>query len=348
MKATFNACRTAGTLRRAALGLIPAALLALSPLPADAQTHLRFATGQAPESVIQLRAYGAWADSVNEASEGLLDITSYPPPFAVATNIWDRVSAGVADMGIASLGTSGLDLSAAYLPSLPGLGGDSEAASAAMWRLYERGLLEDALDEVKVLGFQVVMPLSLYSRTPITEMEQLAGLRVRVTDRTTSAALTQLGASPTSVPFNEAYQAISRGVVDASLGNGNTMVVFRFRELLSHQVADVSFGATPFAIIMNHDSYNALSDEQRAVLDSLSGEHLSRFLGSVQNEMRAEFDEDLVGSGDLTVNTLSDAEMERWTAALAPVIEGWISETPDGRMLLDAYIAEYEAVVAGN
>ncbi|WP_333826800.1 TRAP transporter substrate-binding protein DctP [Pararhodobacter sp.] len=347
MKALTLPC-TAGALRLAVLGAIPAALLALSPLPAEAQTHLRFATGQAPDSVIQQRAYGAWADSVNEASNGLLDITSYPPPFAVATNIWDRVTAGVADMGIASLGTSGLDISAAYLPSLPGLGGDSEAASAAMWRLYERGLLDEGLDEVKVLGFQVVMPLSLYSKTPITSMADLEGLRVRVTDHTTSSALTQLGASPSAIPFNEAYQAISRGVVDAALGNGNTMVVFRFRELLSHQVADMSFGATPFAIIMNHDAYNALGDEEREALDSLSGEHLSRFLGSVQNDMRTEFDEDLVGSGDLTVNTLSEEEMARWTEALAPVIDAWVSATPDGQMLLDEYIAAYEDVVAGN
>jgi len=347
MKAMIPAL-PAGALRLAVLGAIPAALLALTPLATTAQTHLRFATGQAPESVIQQRAYGAWADSVNEASEGLLDITSYPPPFAVATNIWDRVTAGVADMGIASLNNSGLTLSASYLPSLPGLGGDSAAASVAMWRLYEQGLLEDALDEVKILGFQAVMPLSLYSRTPITEMEQLAGLRIRATDRNTSTALSGLGASPTSIPFNEAYQAISRGVVDASLGNGNTMVVFRFRELLSHQVADVSFGMTPFAVIMNHDSYNALSDEERAALDELSGEHLSRFLGSVQNDMRTEFDEDLVGSGDLTVNELSEAEMARWREAISPVIEEWVSETPDGQSLLDAYVAAYESALEGN
>jgi len=335
-------------LRAAALGLVPAAALAFTALGAEAQTHLRFATAQAPESIIQQRVYGAWADAVNEASGGALDITSYPPPFATATNIWDRVTAGVADMGIVALPNTGLQIAASYVTSLPGLGGDTEAASVAMWRLYEQGLLEDALDEVKVLGFQTVMTLTLYSREPITQMEQMNGLRVRATDRNTATALTLLGASPTSIPFNEAYQAISRGVVDASLGNGNTLVVFRFRELLDHQLTNVSFGMTPFVVIMNRDSWDRLSDEERAVIDERSGEHLSRFLGDMQNVLRTEFDEDLYGSGDVTPHELSETELARWSETIRPVIEAWVADTPDGQAVLDAYLAAYESVASGN
>lgn len=342
---------TAGLSRRlctAMLGLAPAAALALASFGAEAQTYLRFATAQAPESVIQQRVYGAWADAVNEASGGALDITSYPPPFATATNIWDRVTAGVADMGIVALPNTGLQIAASYVTSLPGMGGDPEAASIAMWNLYEQGLLEEALGEVKVLGFQTIMPLSLYSREPITTMEQLNGMRVRATDRYTANALSLLGASPTSIPFNETYQAISRGVVDASLGSGNSLVVFRFRELLDHQVTNVSFGMTPFVVIMNRDTWDRLSDEERAVIEEWSGEHLSRFLGDMQNVLRDEFDEDLYGSGDVTPHELSEAELARWSETIRPVIDSWIGDTPNGQAILDAYLAAYEQVVASD
>ena len=347
MKSTTSA-GVSGLLKTAALGLLTMALLATSPAPAEAQTHLRFATGQAPDSPTQLREYGAWADLVNEASNGLLDITSYPPPFADGTNIWDRVTAGVADLGIVALPNTGLQISPSYVASLPAQGDNSEAASVALWRLYERGLLEKGLDEVKVLGFLTVMPLRLYSRSPFTELAQLEGLKVRVTDRITADALTHLGASPTSVPFNEAYQAVSRGVVDASLGNGHTMVVYKFREVLSHQVADLSFGMTPFVLIMNRDAYDRLSNEERAVLDEWTGERVSRFLGAAENELRVDFNEDLVSSGDLTVHQLPEEEIARWKEAMAPVIERWIADAPENQVVLDAFLEEYESVASGN
>lgn len=334
--------------RAALLSLLAGVAMAVMPESAMAQTQLRYATGQAPDSIIMQRAYGPWADELNKAGEGLLEVTAFPPPFATTNNMWDRVTAGVADIGIVSLNNAGLPLSASYVASLPGLGRDTEAASVAMWRLYERGMLEDALDEVVVLGFQTVMSLVLYSSQPVTSMEDLSGLRVRVTDRNTASALTALGASPVSIPFNEAYQAISRGVVDASLGNGNTMVVFRFRELLGHEVENVAFGMTPFAFVMNRNSYDNLAPEARQVIDDWSGERLSRFLGASQNDLLTEFTEDLVGSGDLTQNELSEDELARWMEALQPVTTTWIAETPNGQDVLDAYLEEYERVAAEN
>lgn len=334
--------------RRSLMSWLPAAALALLPQAALAQHELRFATGQAPDSIIMEQSYGPWAAAINEAGAGALTITAFPPPFATATNMWDRVTAGVADIGVISLNNTGLPLGPALVTSLPGLGLDTEAASVALWRLYERGLLDDQLDEVHVLGFQTAMSLTLYSKTPITGTSDLSGLRVRVTDATTAAALTALGASPTSIPFNEAYQALSRGVVDAALGNGNTMVVFRFRELMGHEVSNVSFGMTSFVFGMNRDTYANLSPEARAAVDSWTGERTSRFLGAAQNALRIEFTEDLLASGDLTQNDLSEAELAVWQDRLAPVTAAWIAETPNGQAVYDAYVEEYNRAVAGE
>ena len=335
-------------LKAATSGLLPLALLAISTASAEAQTQLRFATGQAPESIIQERQLGPWMNSVNEASNGLLEITAFPPPFAESTNMWDRVTSGVADIGYVSMPNTGLNMSASSVAALPTLGEDTEAAAVAFWRLYERGLLEEGLDEVKVLGFNGVIPLRLYSPSPITELKQLEGLRVRTPDRITANALTLLGASPTSIPFNEAYQALSRGVVDASLGNGHSMVVYRFREVLNHQVADISFGITPYLLIMNRDAYDQLGDEERAVLDKWVGERTSRMLGAAENELSVDYNKDLISSGDLTVHHLPEEELGRWNEAMTPVIEDWIADAPGNQVVLDAYLEEYESVASGN
>ena len=314
---------------------------------AEAQ-HLRFATGQSPDSVIEKKSYGPWAEALNEESKGALDVVAYPPPFATTTNMWDRVTAGVADIGVVALNNSGLPLKAAFVASLPGLGRDTEAASVAMWRLYEQGLLDAAFDEVEVLGFQTAIAFTLYSKTPITKMEDLKGLRVRVADANSAAALGALGASPASIPFNEAYQAIDRGVVDAAVGNGNTMVVFRFRELLNHEQTSVAFGMTNFAFVMNKDAYANLSPEGRATIDGWRGERLSRYLGAHQNGFMEDFNSEMLAAGDLTQSELEPAELVRWQEAIAPVTAKWIADTPDGQKIYDTFVAEYDKVVAAK
>jgi TRAP-type C4-dicarboxylate transport system substrate-binding protein len=336
-------------IKSAVVSLLAAAAMAAGTMVAQSQeTQLRFATAQPPDSIIMQRSYGVWADALNEEGEGLFEVTAYPPPFATTSNMWDRVTAGVADIGVVSLNNTGLPLTASFVPSLPGLGRDAEAGSVAMWRLYERGLLEPELDEVVILGFQTAMSLVLYSSEPITTMEQLAGLRVRVVDRNTASAFTALGASPSSIPFSEAYQAVSRGVVDAALGNGNTMVVFRFRELLSQEVSNVAFGMPTFAFVMNKATYEGLSDEARAVIDSWRGERLSRFLGAEQDALRDDFDAELIAAGELTQNELSEEELARWSEAMAPVTQAWVDETPNGQEVLDAYLEEYNKVANGE
>ncbi|GAB1381014.1 TRAP transporter substrate-binding protein DctP [Pararhodobacter sp.] len=332
--------------RRFARSLTAALALSLLPMAAPAQQHLRFATAQAPDSIIMRCCYQPWIDALNEGSNGTLDVAPYPPPFAAADNMWDRVTAGVADIGNMITYATGLPFQRTAVASLPGLASNAEAASAALWRLYEQGMLDDTFEEVHVLGLYTPMALSLYSRTPVQSLDDLAGMRVRSTGRETSAALEALGASPVSISFSEAYQAISRGVVDGAVGNGNSLVVFRFNEMLEYEVDNVSFGLSVIAFIMNRDSYANLEPEARASIDAWSGERLSRHLGREQDVLRAQFNDQLIEAGTLHQYSLPDEERALWLERLAPITETWLAETDNGQAVYDAFVAEYTAILA--
>ena len=139
-----------------------------------------------------------------------------------------------------------------------------------------------------------------------------------------------------------------RGVVDAAVGNGNTMVVFRFRELLNHEQTSVAFGMTNFAFVMNKDAYANLSPEGRATIDGWRGERLSRYLGAHQNGFMEDFNSEMLAAGDLTQSELEPAELVRWQEAIAPVTAKWIADTPDGQKIYDTFVAEYDKVVAAK
>ncbi|RRH69343.1 TRAP transporter substrate-binding protein DctP [Falsigemmobacter faecalis] len=331
-------------------GLAIAALssVALFATGAAAEQHLRLATGQSSESLLQKEAYGVWAEALNTESNGALRVESFPPPFATASNMWDRVTAGVADMGIASLNNTGLPLKAAFVASLPGLGRNTEAASVAMWKLYEKGLLDVALDEVEVLGFQTAIAFTLNSKTPITKLEDLKGLRVRVADANSANAIAALGGAPVSIAFNEAYQAIDRGVVDAAVGNVNTGVIYRFAELLPHEQPAMAFGMTTFVFAMNKDAYANLDDAGKAAIDAWRGERLSRFMGAKQNDFRTSFEARLTEAGQLIRAEMDEAELARWSVAIDPVVAQWIKDTPKGQEVYDTFLAEYNTIDGAN
>lgn len=335
--------RTAGWTARA---LLAALALAVAPPAAQAQQHLRFATAQPPDSAIMRCCYQPWIDALNEGSNGTLDVVAYPPPFAIANNMWDRVTAGVADIGNMITYATGLPFPRTAVASLPGLASNAEAASTALWRLFERGMLDSSFDEVHVLGLYTPMGLSLYSRTPVQSLEDLAGMRVRSTGRETSDALTALGAAPNSITFSEAYQALSRGVVDGAIGNGNSLVVFRFNEMLEYEVENVPFGLSVIAFIMNRDVYAGLEPEARASIDAWSGERLSRHLGREQDIIRDEFNNQLLEAGTLHRYTLPDEERARWMERLEPITQAWLAETDGGQEVYDTFVAEYNAVLA--
>lgn len=337
-----------GIIRASVLSLASAAVIALAPASAGAQTQLKYASTTPTESILAERIYLPASDALNKEAAGLFEITHFPPPFADLVNIWDRLTAGVADLGIVSLNNTGLPLSASYVVSLPGSDRQSEAAGVALWRLYERGLLEDAIDEVVVLGFTVPMTLVLYTREPVASMDDLRGLRLRVNEPTTANALKAMGASPVSIPITEAYQSISRGVVDASIANSISMVNFRFRELLNHETTGVAFGTQPFLLAMNRNSYDNLSPEARAVIDSWRGEKMSRFLGARFDQMKEDLEKELIESGDLTKTELSEAEQKRWLGTMAPVTQAWIEQTPRGEEVLRVFNEEYERALVNN
>ena len=179
-------------------------------------------------------------------------------------------------------------------------------------------------------------------------MEELAGLRVRVSDHNTAEAVQRLGASPISMPFSDVYQAITRGVIDAAVTNANTLVGYRLSEVTSYQVENISFGLVPVAIIMNKGFYEGLPEAEKAYVAGFSGMETSLKLGEGQRHLEAHFRQQLLDEGGFTYVSLPDNEVERWTEAVSPVIEEWVAETENGQAILDAFTASYATHSEGD
>lgn len=177
-------------------------------------------------------------------------------------------------------------------------------------------------------------------------MSQLQGMRVRVNDENGAAALGALGAVPVALPFSEAYQAYSRGVVKGGVGNAIAIINFRFGEVASHQIRNVELGFPPSGIVMNKAFYEGLSDEAKEILESVSGLEGSLDIADRQyrNDLKnLEFLEDWDG---YSITTLPPEEEAAWKEKIAVVAQEWAERTPNGEKILERYLEVYETAAA--
>lgn len=121
-------------------------------------------------------------------------------------------------------------------------------------------------------------PYGMICSTPIRSMEEFQGKRIRSYGRALPAMLEAVGAVPVGLADVEAYEAMRNNILDCSVADIALVDAFRLQEVGSYFI-DVPMGASwGHILVMNTDVYAALSDEHRAVIDSVREDHLTELL----------------------------------------------------------------------
>jgi TRAP-type C4-dicarboxylate transport system substrate-binding protein len=326
-----------------------AALVALLSTGAHAQQVLKLATTLPPTNPIIAKFFDPWAKKVNEAAGGEFQIQVVNgPTIANAVNVWERTVNGVVEIGWGIHGAVSLPFAKSLIMGLPLLFEENQlgAASAAFWQLYASGLIADEYKDVKVLGLVGTPVQGISSKTPITKLDDMKGLKVRAADRSVADIVAALGGAPISVPAAEVYQALSQGVVSASVAGFVLVTSFKLQEVVHYHLEGLPLGAPAGFIVMNRQAYERLSPKGKQVLDRYAGEALSREFGTFFQEWGIEAKDGLRSSKEHHFNSLDPQERARWVKTLEPVVQQWVKSTPNGDKVLAALRASLQKAAA--
>jgi TRAP-type C4-dicarboxylate transport system substrate-binding protein len=337
-----------GTLRAVRASMFAAAIAVALPMlasPATAEIVLKFAATVPLENATAQRVFKPWADKVNEEAKGEFRIQVYGLELANSRNVWERTLNGVVDIGWALHGTVGLPFPKTSVITLPALVEDTQAgaASSALWKLYESGLLADEYKGVKVLGLVALPVQGLASKSKVAKLDDIKGQKIRSADKLSGDIASSLGGSPISLSATEVYQALSRGVVDSAIANWIMMGAFRLTEVTNDYVTGVSLGAPSGFIVMNPKAYEKLSDKGKKILEKHIGAGMSREIGNGLEKLSHNLRDSIVkNNAKYNVIELSGEEKARWTKALEPAQTQWIADTPDGKKVLEQFKSEFD------
>ena len=307
-------------------------------LPTQSTTHARFIE--------------PWAERVEAQSDGRIAVEIYPamqlggsPPA-----LYDQAREGVVDIVWTLPGYTPGRFPMVEVFELPFVAAGAEATSQAVQEFYEHNLAEEFAD-VHVLMLHAHAPGTFHIRGPeVVTLEDLEGLKVRGPTRVSNAALEALGAVPVGMPVPQVPEALSRGVVEATVIPWEVALPLRVHELVNTHTqigGDRGFYTAVFLFAMNKQVYDGLPDDLRTVIDANSGLALAQEIGRVWDEAEIPGRQAAVDAGN-TIVTLAPEEVERWRDVTQPVIDAWIAETNaagvDGQALLDearALVAKY-------
>lgn len=328
----------------ATFSLILSSILAVSA-SADTIT-LRLHTFNSPQSLAVRSFLEPWSETIAEASQGQVQVQIFPAMQLGGrpADLYGQVRDGVVDLVWTVPGYSPGRFPLSEVFELPFVCGNAEATSQAFMALYSKWL-RDEYDDTRPLVFHSTAPGHLHTAgSPIREVEDLAGLKIRVASTTHAAALEALGAVPIGMPIPNVYEAVSRGVVDGIWVPWTIMRPFRLHEVTPAHT-ETYLGCALFVLTMNKARYLELPETTQKILDEASGMPLAKKLGRLwqDDEMVGR---DLAVERDHTIVSLSEEERARWQSMTQPVTNAWLTKVNALGYDGEAILADAKQLVA--
>lgn len=226
-------------------------------------------------SLIYTRSFLEFVDKVNERGEGVIEIDVRGGPEVIGLSEQpDAVRNGIVDMAYTA--------ASFYGGTVPER--DIMVASNAN-AIYARetggiDLLNQIHQEkmgVYYLGwFDSGVSYNLYTVDEPTIGDDgrlsVEGLKLRSNPVYDAFFRDYLGAEPISLPTTDVYSALERNVVNATGWTEIGLADLNWDRFLNYRI-EPSFFSTDMGVIINLNSWNALSDEAKAILQEVAIEH---------------------------------------------------------------------------
>ncbi len=217
--------------------------------------------------------YQAWADEINDLTDGHVTVELYGSgTLAAGTDAVDYVKSGAADIGwiYTSFFAGQFPLTEVITVPMSGLYHPAQTANV-LWDLYEE--YPELQEELS--GFKVLMlygnPVNFISTKgkPIETVSDLEGLNLRCPTGGVSEVLKAWGANPILMNSNDIYEALEKGNIVGTVHEWNGLNTFSLYEQLDYYM-DMPLYEGVFILGMNLDSWNKLPAEYQEAIESVS------------------------------------------------------------------------------
>lgn len=276
----------------------------------------------------QAKAAIDFAKQIEIRTQGKVEVTAFPGgTLTKAPQVYDGVVKGISDIGNSCFAYTRGRFPVMAAVDLP-MGYPSGKVASRVADEFAKTVNPPELQDVKVLYVHAHGPGLLHTKKPVKTLEDLKGMKIRATGLS-AKVVEALGGVPVAMPQGDTYESLQKGVVEGTFGPMEVLKGWKQGEVIDYTTECFSVGyTTAMFVVMNLDKWNALPDDVKKVIDELGAlwTNVHGYVWDSTDEQGREFTKSL----DNEIISLSDAESARWREAVAPVLNEYASDTPNG------------------
>ena len=162
----------------------------------------------------------------------------------------------------------------------------------------------------------------------VKTMDDLKGLKIRVTGGPPTDQIKALGGVPMLIPMPETYEAMDKGVIDGMATNWEAIHAWRQHEVATNYTI-VPLSAVYFSLVMNKAKWNSLPKDIQTAIMNVSGLKGSMEMGKGTYDSAEQGVLDLVKGGKYAFNryNMPADETARWRKLGGePLWEAWVKK----------------------
>jgi TRAP-type C4-dicarboxylate transport system substrate-binding protein len=309
----------------------------------DRPVELKFSLWVPPAHPLVQSAQSDWGPSIEKASNGTIKVSIFPSEqLGKAFDHYDMARDGIADIVYINPGYQPGRFPVIGAGELPFLIKNATDGTKALDAWYRKYAAREMKDVKFCFGF-VHDPGGLHMvKQKITRPEQIRGLKIRPAQATIAAFVTSLGGTNVQASAPEARDVLDRGVADGITFPWGSVFLFKFENVVKFNM-DVPFYVTTFAYLINPAKYNAMSANQKKVIDDHCtnewAERVAAPWAKFEDEGRAK----MKALGNHEIYGLNDSELAAWKKATQPLQERWSDYVKKAGLDPNAVMGELQA-----
>ncbi len=230
-----------------------------------------------PQNAVVLPTWGKW---IEEATEGRVKM-EIEYGMGHPKTMFDLVEDGVVDASWTVHGYVPGRFKLTESVELPNLQADAEAASVALWRINNKYYKPANEHEgLIVAGLFTHGPGQIHLADPITSLADLKGKKIRLGGAIQWKVGERLQVTAVGAPAPKVYEMMQQGVVDGVFIPTGEQKTLRLNEVTKQLVLlPGGLYVNSFAMFLNPDFMQGLSEKDREAIMAVSGEKLSALAG---------------------------------------------------------------------
>lgn len=296
----------------------------------------------APEKAVE-RAF----EQLNRDTNNAFDVEMYHsqslhPHREGFTSVRD----GIADISSCFSIFDGASFNMMHVVTLPGGMGSSPSASLIYTELFPKYFKKEYEEFGDVYLWRALIPpiYQTIGKHGYEKLEDWDGSKVRISGRQQTAAMKLLGAAPSTIPAQEAYTALQRGIVDSVMLNDSIFRSFKLHEV-STKHSDTALFSVNLEYCMNKEWFQKLPPElQKAVYHF--GQLVTQAVAQIGYERGVVYARELFKERGIEFLKPTDEERAKWLEIMSPVKDEWIEKTEAKGLPAKELLADIEKLRA--